>query len=145
MKESYPPFKLECDKAKLVRGFTTLHVCTSCRPTNYPREPRENRPGHLLYKELSTKILDSALKDIVNVAPARCLSLCPRPCGIAFSSPGAWSYLFGDQRPGETASDIIKCLEIYAETQNGELTRARRPKALQTSILGRLPPEYTRE
>ena len=140
MKENYPPFKQECDKANSVRGFTTLHVCTSCRPTNYPREPRENRPGHLLYKELSTKILDSALKDIVNVAPARCLSLCPRPCGIAFSSPGAWSYLFGDQRPGETASDIIKCLEIYVEIQNGELPRRRRPKALQASILGRLPP-----
>ena len=77
MEENYPPFKLKFDKANLVRGFTTLHVCTSCRPTNYPREPRESRPGHLLYKELSTKILDSALKDIVNVAPARCLSLCP--------------------------------------------------------------------
>ena len=140
MNENYTSFKLESDEASSALGCTTLHVCTSCRPTNYPREPRENRPGHILYKELSTKLLDSALKDIVNVAPARCLSLCPRPCGIAFSSPGAWSYLFGDQRPGETASDIIKCLEIYVEIQNGELPRRRRPKALQVSILGRLPP-----
>ena len=144
MKENYPPFKLECDKANSVRGFTTLHVCTSWRPTNYPREPRENRPGHLLYKELSTKILDSALKDIVNVAPARCLSLCPRPCGIAFSSPNAKIYRFGGQRPGETAFDIIKCLETCVEIQNGELPRWRRSKALQASILGRVPPWCTR-
>ena len=74
MNENYPPFKLESDKTSSARGLTTLHVCTSCRPTNCPREPRENCPGHLLYKELSTKLLDSALKDIVNVAPARCLA-----------------------------------------------------------------------
>ena len=140
MNENYTPFQPESDEASSARGCTTLHVCTSCRPTNYPRETRDDRPGHILYKELSTKLLDSALKDIVNVAPARCLSLCPRPCGIAFSSQGAWSYLFGDQRPGETASDIIKCLETYVEIQNGELPRRRRPKALQASILGRLPP-----
>ena len=145
MNENYTPVKLESDKASSMRSCTTLHVFTSCRPTNYPRELRENRPGHIFYKELSTKLLDSALKDIVNVAPARCLSLCLRPCGIALSSPGAWSYLFGDQRPGETASDIIECLEICVGIQNGELPRRRRPKALQTSILGRLPPECTRK
>ena len=140
MNENYPPFKLESDKTSSARGLTTLHVCTSCRPTNCPREPRENLPGHLLFKELSTKLLDSALKDIVNVAPARCLSLCPRPCGIAFSSPSAKIHRFGGQRPGETASDTIKCLETCVEIQNGELPRRRRPKALQASILGRVPP-----
>ena len=128
------------NEANVERGLITLHVCTSCRPQGHPREPRENRPGFTLYKELTTKISDSPLNTKVKVSAARCLSLCPRPCGIAFSSQGGWSYLFGDQKPGVTASDVIKCLETYIENPNGDLPRGRRPRALQASILGRIPP-----
>ena len=121
-------------------GSCTLHVCTSCRPPGTRREPRENRPGFKLYRELRAMLAESPLGHHVEVRPAQCLSLCPRPCGIALSSAGAWSYLFGDQQPGETAGDILDCVSAYVATRDGHMPRERRPKTLQASVLGRVPP-----
>ena len=116
-----------------------LHVCTSCREKGTPREPRESRLGFKLYQELSAKLTQKTFKDRVEIKPARCLSLCPRPCGIALSSSRAWTYLFGDQKPGQTTHAIMDCLEFYMSTPDGHMPRERRPKALQRSILGRVP------
>ena len=101
----------------IVSRSAVLHVCTSCRTRGAPREPRENRPGFQLYRELRAAFHESPLGQRVEVRPAECLSLCPRPCGIALTSPGAWSYLFGDQQP-ETAGDILECVSLYIDTED---------------------------
>ena len=117
-----------------------LHVCTSCRPAGAPREPKVLRAGFLLYKKVRDAIENSGLRDRVSVVPAECLSLCPRPCGIALSRQGAWTYLFGDQHPNETTDDLLKCISLYLESQDGFMSRQERPKTLRGSILGRVPP-----
>ena len=119
---------------------SVLHVCTSCREPGTPREPWENRAGFKLYLELRDKVQASSLAPHVDVKPAECLSLCPRPCGISLSSPGAWTYLFGDQEPGQTADDIVDLLDSYVRSRDGYLPRDARPKTLRASILGRVPP-----
>ncbi|MCY4296442.1 MAG: DUF1636 domain-containing protein [Gammaproteobacteria bacterium] len=119
---------------------SVLHVCTSCRPSGFPREPRENRPGFKLYRELRAALDASPLGQHVEVRAVECLSLCPRPCGVAFSSPGAWSYLFGDQCPGESARDILACASVYVGAEDGFMPRRERPGPLRASILGRVPP-----
>lgn len=123
-------------------GTCTLHVCTSCRSPGTPREPRESRPGFVLYQELHSAFGGSPLQQRVDVQPAECLSVCPRPCGIALSAPGsrAWTYLFGDQQPGETTRDIVECVSFYIATLDGFMAREDRPKSLHASILGRVPP-----
>ena len=118
----------------------TLHVCTSCRTAGMPREPKENRPGFILFNQLHERIKESHLKNKVAVIPAECLSLCPRPCGLAISSKGAWTYLFGDQDPNVTTNEIIECISLYLKSNNGVMKRADRPKSLRSSILGRVPP-----
>ena len=119
---------------------SVLHVCTSCRPSGHPREPRRNRPGFKLYQALRAALQKSPLQHHVEVRPAECLSLCPRPCGIALSSPGAWTYLFGDQQPNESAGDILQCVSTYVNSDDGLLPREQRPARLRASILGRVPP-----
>lgn len=118
-----------------------LHVCTSCRARGAPREPREDRAGFKLYHELRARIRETPLSRFVEVRPAECLSLCPRPCGIALSSPGAWSYLFGDQQPDDSAEAILECASMYINaTDPGVMPRKERPESLRASILGRVPP-----
>lgn len=119
---------------------SVLHVCTSCKTPGSPRSPRESRAGFRLYKKLRSAFQDSPLGRHVEVRPAECLSLCPRPCGIAFSSPGAWTYLFGDQRPEESARKILECNSIYINREDGFMPREQRPKPLRASVLGRVPP-----
>ncbi len=120
--------------------LSVLHVCTSCRAPGSPREPRERRAGFKLYQELREKFQESWLADYVEVRPAECLSVCPRPCGIALSSPGAWSYIFGEQDPGDSAAQIMECASLYIGIANGFMPRDQRPKSLRASILGRVPP-----
>ena len=118
----------------------TLHVCISCRAPGSPREPRESRAGFLLHQELRATLQESWNGAHVEVRPAECLSMCRRPCGFALSSPGAWTYLFGDQHPGGSARDILECVSLYIGTRDGFMPRERRPKSLRASILGRVPP-----
>ena len=118
----------------------TLYVCTSCRTVGTPREPREERQGYILYHELKEAISSGSLGLNVNVKATKCLSICPRPCGIAISTPGKWTYLFGDQNPRETVHDIIDCVATYLKTTDGFMERSVRPKSLRRSILGRVPP-----
>ena len=90
-----------------------LHVCTSCRPSGCPREPKENRPGYRLYKNIEAKLGSSNLEKKLHLLPAECLSLCSRSCGIAMSSGGSWTYLFGDQDPDTTVDDILELSLIH--------------------------------
>jgi predicted metal-binding protein len=121
-------------------GKVTVHVCISCRQRGTPRDPLESRPGHILYQQLRKAFNGSALKERVDVRQAECLSICPRPCGIAISLPGAWTYLFGDQKPSEAMGDVIECVSLYLQSSDGFLARNSRPKSMRRSILGRVPP-----
>ena len=119
---------------------STLHVCVSCRPPGAPREPQEKRAGYILYRLLRDALGTSPLKHQVDIKPAECLSVCPRPCGIALSRAGTWTYLFGDQEPEQNVQDILDCVALYCESSDGYLSRDDRPKALRAAILGRIPP-----
>ena len=123
-----------------VSRSSVVYVCTSCRAPGSPREPRESRVGFQLYRQLLTTFKASSLGQRVEVKPAECLSLCPRPCGIAVVSPGAWCYLFGDQHPTKSVDDILECVSFYIGTEDGFMPRERRPKRLRASVLGRVPP-----
>ena len=118
----------------------TLYVCTSCRGSGVPRYPKENRPGFTLFQQLKDAVSNSDLQNSVEVTAAECLSICPRPCGLAISTPGHWSYLFGDQNPEQSVEDILECLSLYLHSKDGFMARNERPKSLRGSILGRIPP-----
>ena len=117
-----------------------LYVCTSCREKGSPREPEENRAGYRLYNALKGVLANSSLKSQVEVRPTLCLSICPRPCGIALSLNGSWTYLFGDQSSEETTEDILRCVTLYLQSPDGFMPRDERPPFMRRSILGRVPP-----
>ena len=116
-----------------------LHVCTSCRPPGTARHPKENRPGFQLYEKLREAVRTGPLAGRVEVVPAACISVCPRPCGIALSAAGSWSYLFGDQDPERSVSEILECAVEYLASSDGFMARSARPAGLRSSILGRIP------
>ena len=122
------------------RKTCILHVCTSCRPKGFPREPQSDRPGFILYEKLSRLIERRNYDFNLKLKPTDCLSLCPRPCGIAFSCRGSWTYLFGEQSPDSTVEDILDSVSVYMKNPDGEMPRASRPTSLRSSILGRVPP-----
>ena len=122
------------------RGPHIVHVCTSCRARGASGAPGVERAGSVLYRSLRRAVLDSPLSEEVQVKPTECLSVCPRPCGIAMSSPGGWTYLFGDQHPTEGVKAILDCIALYVRTSDGFMSRSQRPSTLRSGILGRVPP-----
>ena len=55
------------DKNKCTNGKCKLHVCTSCRPSGFPRDPATNRPGFKLFQELSSLLDKNLLKYFVDL------------------------------------------------------------------------------
>ena len=117
-----------------------LYVCTSCRGRGMSYDVKEQRPGFILYQKLQDTFNESPLHKQVEVRPAQCLSVCPRPCGIALTKSGSWTYLFGDQQPNNNVDEIVECVSVYLGASKGFMPREHRLQSLRKSILGRIPP-----
>jgi predicted metal-binding protein len=120
-----------------------LFVCTSCRQAGEGKEPRDLRSGAQLFRNLSERFSTWARREGFVIVPYECLSVCPRPCGIAMRAPGKFTYVFGDIGPGETESAVIECATLYRRAPTGFLPREDRPHALRGGILARIPPLET--
>jgi predicted metal-binding protein len=117
-----------------------LFVCTSCRRPGEEREPRELRSGARLFRNLSERSAGWARREGFVILACDCLSVCPRPCGIALRAPGKFVYVFGDLVPGEAESAVIECATLYRRSSTGFLPREERPRVLRAGVLSRIPP-----
>jgi predicted metal-binding protein len=69
-----------------------------------------------------------------------CLSVCKRPCTVAVSSPGRWTYVYGDLDPASAAETILAGAALYARTPDGIVPWRERPEALRKGVVARIPP-----
>ena len=117
-----------------------LYVCTSCRMPGEPREPAHGRAGSRLYASLAAGWGTRLEAAGIALVPYPCLSVCPRPCGVALRAPGKFTYVFGDMAAGLTEETLFACAALYRRKADGFMPREDRPEALRASILARVPP-----
>jgi predicted metal-binding protein len=115
-----------------------LSVCFRCKPDVW-RGDDADRPGAALADAIEAEarrrgIAPDLLRDV------RCMSQCKRPCVVAFSHPGKFTYLFGDLDPSRDAVAVLDAFELYAARDDGFMDRFERPEPLRAGILGRVPP-----
>lgn len=115
-----------------------LHVCVTCRQAGGPDE-RELRPGARLHRALSEALLQPDAPRI-RLEAVECLSVCKRPCTVAVSSPGRWTYIYGDLDPQISVETIIEGLRRYAATSDGLVPWRERPEAFRKGVVARIPP-----
>ena len=115
-----------------------LHVCVTCREAGGP-DDRALRPGAILHRAL-TEALARGEAPSVRVEAVECLSVCKRPCTIAVSSPGRWTYIYGDFDPENSAETILAGLRLYAQTPDGIVPWRQRPEPFRKNVVARLPP-----
>lgn len=120
----------------------TLSICLRCRDGREERDiDLSQRAGRRLAETVAAEFSASAAAHRgVTLRGVNCMSQCKRPCTIALSGPGRFTYLFGDLAPEIHAGDILTVAAAYAETEDGFLPRPARPEVLRTGILGRIPP-----
>ena len=118
--------------------YICLHVCVTCRQAGGP-DDRALRPGAILHRAL-TEALARPDAPKVRVEAVECLSVCKRPCTIAVSGPGRWTYIYGDLDPATSIETILDGVRRYAATPDGLVPWRERPEAFRKGVVARLPP-----
>ncbi|MEM8854827.1 MAG: DUF1636 domain-containing protein [Pseudomonadota bacterium] len=121
----------------------TLSVCLTCRGPGDTAETVVRGGARFAEAILAARRARGADLPAHTVRGVRCMSQCLRPCTIALTCEGRFSYVFGDLDPGRDADDVLTLLATYAQEPEGFLPRDRRPEPLQAGILGRIPPLVT--
>lgn len=121
--------------------IVTLHVCVTCRNGGTPDDAP--RPGARLYRSLEAA-LDQQKDDVpLRIQPVECLSVCKRPCTVALSSPGRWTYVYGDLNAATAAETILDGVSRYARTPDGIVPWRERPVEFRKGVIARIPPAWT--
>jgi predicted metal-binding protein len=113
----------------------TLHVCTTCRGAG----DDEARPGRALLAEIERE-LARAPRPGLAVEAVECLSVCKRPCTVALTSPGRWTYVYGGLDPATAAGPLLAGAGLYAGTPDGIVPWRERPDILKKGVVARIPP-----
>ena len=120
----------------------TLSICLRCRDGREDSNTGlDQRGGQRLAQVVAHAFPDStAARRGVRLRGVNCMSNCKRPCTVALSAPGRFTYLFGDLDPVLHAGDVLSVAAAYAEAEGGYLPRPVRPEVLRAGILARIPP-----
>ena len=117
---------------------TTIYVCTTCKTAE---DPSQERAGARLMSALEAAILETGSS--VRVEGVECLSVCKRPCTVAFSAPGKWTYVYGDFVPDTAPETILAGAALYSAAEDGLIPWKQRPDALKKGVIARLPPSVS--
>jgi len=113
----------------------TIFICVSCTVEG----ARDEQPGRELFEAVTRKLAARPESKAV-VKAVDCLAVCKRPCTVALSGEGKWTYVVGDLGPEANADDVIAAAEAYGATANGIIPWRERPQCFRKGVISRIPP-----
>ncbi len=116
-----------------------LSVCIRCKPAGWTGDD-SHRPGAAFAQEVAAALSAAGHPHALELREIHCMSQCDRPCVVAFSGEGRFTYLFGDLDPARDAGAVLETFAAYANQPDGFLERNARAPALRPGILARVPP-----
>jgi predicted metal-binding protein len=128
--------------AAMPGGEACLSVCFRCKPEGWPGDADARRPGADLADAIEAEATRRGI-DLEVLRDVRCMSQCKRPCVVAFSGEGRFTYLFGDLNPARDAAAVLEAFALYRTRPDGFMERFERPEVMRAGILGRVPPLTT--
>jgi predicted metal-binding protein len=111
-------------------------ICTTCRMAG--GDPGA-RPGAVFAARLRDGLADPQIEG-VSVETVECLSVCKRPCTVALTGAGRWSYVYGDLDPHSDIETLLSFARQYRDTPDGVVPWRERPEVIRKSVVARLPP-----
>lgn len=112
-----------------------LSVCVTC-------QHGDARPGMQLYSLLENMLSENSN---VRLHAVECMSVCKRPCTIAVSSHGKWTYIIGDLDAAIDATALLEYVATYASSESGTPPLKERPAAIRRGTIARLQPHLNKE
>lgn len=118
---------------------TTLFVCVSCRRELGGPDDAFDRPGRALIEAIESELAADE-RPAFAVAAVDCLAVCKRPCTVALSGAGKWTYLIGDVDPQSQAGEVVAAARSFAASANGIVPWRERPPSFRKGVIARVPP-----
>jgi predicted metal-binding protein len=112
-----------------------ISVCVSCKVEG---EAGPDTLGQRVHAALRDAAAASGAEIVIQ--PVQCMSVCKRPCTAALSSPGRYTYVFGDLDAASGPAALLDCAKAYLEQEHGYLLWRERPEPLRRGIVARIPP-----
>jgi predicted metal-binding protein len=110
----------------------TLFVCVTCKAG-------EDRPGQALFDALSARLESDGVYGLA-LRAVECLSVCKRPCTVALTARGKWTYVVGDLSWENHLDDIVIAARRFAQTHDGLVPWRERPLVFRKGVISRTPP-----
>jgi predicted metal-binding protein len=115
---------------------TTIFVCTACRQS----EDAEMRPGETFIAALRER-MPSEDEGRIFVTAVDCLGVCRRPCTVALSAAGKWTYVLGDlDMAAGHVEQLVAAAKAYAACETGIVPWKERPTCFKKGVVSRTPP-----
>jgi predicted metal-binding protein len=121
----------------------TIFVCVTCRVPIDGDENDFETPGGELAAAIEARLRDAGASGI-EVRPVECLSVCKRPCTIAFAGQDKWTYVIGGLDTKSHAAEIAATAQRFAATEDGIIPWKERPLFFRKGVIARIPPETYR-
>jgi predicted metal-binding protein len=118
----------------------TLFVCTCCSFSTTEREHLGKSGGAHLLEQVSNLYQTWDLQSEFVVQEVSCLSVCSRPCSVAFVAPNKTTLVFGDLPPLESAADLLQLGAQYHSSSDGIVSWKERPEVLKNGLIAKVPP-----
>jgi predicted metal-binding protein len=113
----------------------TIFVCVNCCGD----DATGKRSGTVLYEAVAAELAARAGADLI-VQPVECLSVCKRPCTIAYTAENKWTYVIGDLGVDANVGDIVTGAARHAESATGIVPWRERPIPIRRGVVARVPP-----
>ena len=110
----------------------TLYVCVTCKSG-------EERLGQALFDALSARIAADDEAGF-SLRAVECLSVCKRPCTVALTARGKWTYVVGDLNLDSHLEDIVTAAQRFSRTHDGIVPWRERPIPFRKGVISRTPP-----
>jgi predicted metal-binding protein len=117
----------------------TIFVCVSCRRRLGDAGEAFDEPGRQLVAALEKHIAETGTAHI-KVEPVECLAVCKRPCTLAITASGKWTYLIGDLDPELHIEEIAAAAVSYQCSEQGIVPWKERPPTFRRGVISRVPP-----
>ncbi|WP_022722430.1 DUF1636 domain-containing protein [Rhodopseudomonas sp. B29] len=110
-----------------------ISVCTTCKAN-------DGQPG--IGADLFDALQAAIDGGVATLRRVQCLGVCKRPATVAVSSPGGYTFLFGDLATDSGPAALASFVTAYREAAYGLVPWRQRAEVLRKGMIARLPPPH---
>ncbi|NJK51979.1 MAG: DUF1636 family protein [Leptolyngbyaceae cyanobacterium SU_3_3] len=119
----------------------TLFVCKTCNSSSEEVSKDRLSDGTRLLEQLNTLFSEKFPSSQLKIQPVGCMwaCACSQGCVVAVSSSEKPTYFITDLSPDESATGLLKFIQLYIRNGKGVISYGKLKKLLQSANFSQIP------